>query len=118
MTGQGSDDRRGGDSERVRVPVIRDGLAAHLPDTDPHETEEWLESFDAVVDAGGQQRARYLMLRMLERARERHRRVERAAQPAEIAGLAVFLASSDADYVTSATYVMDGGLMHSLGQGA
>ena len=70
MTGQGSDDRRGGDSERVRVPVIRDGLAAHLPDTDPHETEEWLESFDAVVDAAGQQRARYLMLRMLERARE------------------------------------------------
>ena len=72
MTGQGSDNRRGGDSERVRVPVIRDGLAAHLPDTDPQETEEWLESFDAVVDAAGQQRARYLMLRMLERARERH----------------------------------------------
>ena len=42
----------------------------------------------------------------------------RAAEPSEIARLAVFLASSEADYVTSATYVMDGGLMHNLGQGA
>ena len=43
---------------------------------------------------------------------------KRAAQPGEIARLAVFLASSDADYVTGATYVMDGGLMRNLGQGA
>jgi len=43
---------------------------------------------------------------------------KRAAEPAEIARLAVFLASSDADYVTGATYVMDGGLMRNLGQGA
>ncbi|MGI8693767.1 MAG: SDR family NAD(P)-dependent oxidoreductase [Geodermatophilaceae bacterium] len=43
---------------------------------------------------------------------------KRAAQPSEIARLAVFLASSDADYVTGATYVMDGGLMRNLGQGA
>ncbi|MGH3995741.1 MAG: pyruvate dehydrogenase (acetyl-transferring), homodimeric type, partial [Pseudonocardiaceae bacterium] len=59
-----------GKNDRVRV--IRDGMAAHLPDIDPEETAEWLESFDAAVDAGGQQRARYLMLRLLERARERH----------------------------------------------
>ncbi|MBA3523473.1 MAG: glucose 1-dehydrogenase [Geodermatophilaceae bacterium] len=43
---------------------------------------------------------------------------KRAAQPEEIAKLALFLASSDADYVTGATYVMDGGLMRNLGQGA
>ncbi len=43
---------------------------------------------------------------------------KRAAQPEEIAKLAVFLASSDADYVTGASYVMDGGLMINLGQGA
>jgi len=43
---------------------------------------------------------------------------KRAAEPEEIARLAVFLASPDADYVTGATYVMDGGLMRNLGQGA
>jgi len=43
---------------------------------------------------------------------------KRAAEPAEIARLALFLASSDADYVTGATFVMDGGLMRNLGQGA
>jgi glucose 1-dehydrogenase len=44
--------------------------------------------------------------------------MKRAAEPHEIAGLAVFLASSDADYVTGASYVMDGGLMQNQGQGA
>jgi glucose 1-dehydrogenase len=42
----------------------------------------------------------------------------RAAQPTEIARLAVFLASSDAEYVTGSTYFMDGGLMQNQGQGA
>jgi len=44
--------------------------------------------------------------------------LKRAAQPEEIGRLAVFLASSEADYVTGATYVMDGGLMQMAGQGA
>ncbi|SNR96124.1 SDR family oxidoreductase [Blastococcus mobilis] len=44
--------------------------------------------------------------------------LKRAAQREEIGRLAVFLASSDADYVTGATYVMDGGLMQMSGQGA
>ncbi len=43
---------------------------------------------------------------------------KRAAQPSEIARLAVFLASSDSDYVTGSDYFMDGGLMRNLGQGA
>ncbi len=43
---------------------------------------------------------------------------KRAAEPSEIARLAVFLASGDADYVTGSSYVMDGGLMQNLGQGA
>ncbi|HEV8559557.1 MAG TPA: pyruvate dehydrogenase (acetyl-transferring), homodimeric type [Actinophytocola sp.] len=59
-----------GTNRPERVRVIRDGLAAYLPDIDPEETAEWLESFDHVVQGGGQQRARYLMLRLLERARE------------------------------------------------
>jgi len=44
--------------------------------------------------------------------------MKRAGKPEEIGKLAVFLASSDADYVTGSTYVMDGGLMQAMGQGA
>jgi glucose 1-dehydrogenase len=44
--------------------------------------------------------------------------LKRAAEPWEIGRLAVFLASADADYVTGATYYMDGGLMQYQGQGA
>ncbi len=43
---------------------------------------------------------------------------KRAAEPSEIARLAVFLASADSDYVTGSTYFMDGGLMMNVGQGA
>ncbi|MBP2369928.1 pyruvate dehydrogenase (acetyl-transferring), homodimeric type [Pseudonocardia parietis] len=67
MTAQSS---KAGDEPR-RVNIIRNGLASHLPDIDPEETAEWLESFDAVLDNAGQQRARYLMLTMLQRAREK-----------------------------------------------
>jgi glucose 1-dehydrogenase len=34
----------------------------------------------------------------------------RLGQPADVAGLAVFLASTDADYVTGSTFFVDGGL--------
>ncbi|HEY3924240.1 MAG TPA: pyruvate dehydrogenase (acetyl-transferring), homodimeric type [Acidothermaceae bacterium] len=54
-----------------RPPVISDGLPSQLPDIDPEETSEWLESLDAVVAAQGKTRARYLMLKLLERAREK-----------------------------------------------
>lgn len=43
---------------------------------------------------------------------------KRAAQPREIARLAVYLASEDADYVTGATFTIDGGLTINTGQGA
>ncbi|GAB7047611.1 pyruvate dehydrogenase (acetyl-transferring), homodimeric type [Catenuloplanes indicus] len=57
-------------TERKR-PVISDGLPSQLPDIDPEETSEWVESLDGVIDEGGAKRARYVMLRLLERARER-----------------------------------------------
>ncbi|TMM35841.1 MAG: pyruvate dehydrogenase (acetyl-transferring), homodimeric type [Actinobacteria bacterium] len=57
-------------TERKR-PVISDGLPSQLPDIDPEETTEWIESFDGVIDERGAKRARYIMLRLLERARER-----------------------------------------------
>src|SRR3954471_17510378 len=65
-------DGASGKETPARVRVIRDGLAAHLPDIDPEETAEWLDSFDEALARGGQQRARYLMLRILQRARERN----------------------------------------------
>lgn len=43
---------------------------------------------------------------------------KRAAEPWEIARLAVYLASDDADYVTGQTFTIDGGLSTNLGQGA
>src|SRR4051794_8862200 len=50
--------------------VITSGLPSQLIDTDPDETQEWVDSLDAVVDNAGRGRARYLMLKMLERSRE------------------------------------------------
>ena len=54
-----------------RFSIITDGLPNQLPDTDPDETREWLESFDAAIDTDGRLRARFLMLKLLERARAR-----------------------------------------------
>ncbi len=44
--------------------------------------------------------------------------IKRAAEPWEVGRLAVYLASNDANHVTGATYVIDGGLEINLGQGA
>ncbi|OLT32097.1 pyruvate dehydrogenase (acetyl-transferring), homodimeric type [Rhodococcus sp. CUA-806] len=54
-----------------RVRVIREGVASYLPDIDNDETNEWIESFDGLLERSGPARARYLMLRLLERAGER-----------------------------------------------
>ncbi|MEP6665231.1 MAG: pyruvate dehydrogenase (acetyl-transferring), homodimeric type, partial [Nocardioidaceae bacterium] len=53
-----------------RPPVIHEGLPTQLPDIDPEETQEWLDSLDALLKEKGRTRARYLMLKLLERARE------------------------------------------------
>ncbi len=50
--------------------MIFDGFVHQLPDIDPSETQEWLDSLDAVVDHHGKTRARYLVTKLLERARE------------------------------------------------
>ncbi|WP_369246326.1 pyruvate dehydrogenase (acetyl-transferring), homodimeric type [Streptomyces sp. R41] len=54
-----------------RNPIIIGGLPSQVPDFDPEETQEWLDSLDAAVDQRGRERARYLMLRLIERAREK-----------------------------------------------
>ena len=43
---------------------------------------------------------------------------KRAAEPWEIARLAVYLASEDTDYATGQTFTLDGGLSMKIGQGA
>ncbi len=50
--------------------MIFDGYAHQLPDIDPTETQEWLDSLDAVVDTHGKTRARYLLSRLMGRANE------------------------------------------------
>lgn len=54
-------------SENLDAP---DQLIDQLVDTDPEETAEWHASFDSALKHAGPVRARYLMLSMLERARE------------------------------------------------
>ena len=55
---------------REEAGPILNGIPSQLPDIDPEETKEWLDSLDGVIEAGGRQRARYVMLKLLERARE------------------------------------------------
>ena len=52
-------------------PLI-DGLLSSVPDIDPEETSEWLESLDGLLDDKGGPRARYILLNLLRRARERN----------------------------------------------
>lgn len=43
---------------------------------------------------------------------------KRAGEPREVARLAVYLASDDADYISGQTFTIDGGLAMNVGQGA
>jgi pyruvate dehydrogenase E1 component len=49
--------------------MIIDGFTHQIPDTDPDETTEWLDSLDTVISAEGPARARFLMAKLIERAR-------------------------------------------------
>src|SRR4028118_1147607 len=64
---QGGDPTRDAGQPRA---VITDGLPSQLVDTDPDETQEWVDSLDSVVEHAGRGRARYLMLKLLQRSRE------------------------------------------------
>ncbi len=50
---------------------IFDQFKQQLPDIDPAETQEWIDSLDAVVDQEGSERARFIMYKLLKRARQR-----------------------------------------------
>ncbi len=50
--------------------TIGDEYVHQIPDTDPTETQEWLDSLDAVAAEHGPARAQFLLARLLERAHE------------------------------------------------
>jgi pyruvate dehydrogenase E1 component len=50
--------------------MIIDGFVHQLPDIDPIETQEWLDSLKAVNESQGKTRTRFLMAKLLEQARE------------------------------------------------
>lgn len=51
-------------------PVVS-GILSQVPDNDPQETEEWLESLEQLIDEKGAPRARYVLLHLLAEARRR-----------------------------------------------
>ena len=50
--------------------TLGDEYVHQLPDGDPLETKEWIESLDAVVAEYGPDRARFLVAKLIERAHE------------------------------------------------
>jgi pyruvate dehydrogenase E1 component len=50
--------------------TLSDEYVRQIPDTDPEETREWIESLDAVADELGPDRARFLVAKLIERAHE------------------------------------------------
>src|ERR671911_88808 len=60
------------DRRDMEQPIreIFDQFKQQLPDIDPVETEEWLESLDSVVETAGSDRARFIVYKLLKRARQ------------------------------------------------
>jgi len=61
----------GPSSTGPRPTLTAEGLVHQVPDIDPEETQDWLESLDDLLDEKGKARARFVMLQLLARARER-----------------------------------------------
>ena len=47
-----------------------DEFKHQLPDIDSPETDDWMESLDQVVEQAGETRARFLIYKLLKRARQ------------------------------------------------
>src|SRR5712691_10447533 len=54
------------------VHDVYDEFKHQLPDIDPDETQEWIESLDALVKESGGDRARFVLYKLLKRARMLH----------------------------------------------
>ena len=60
---------------RAIVKTLEPSLNVQLngaPDTDPQETQDWIESLDAVIDLLGPERARHILRHLFRRARLRN----------------------------------------------
>ncbi|MGH2452067.1 MAG: pyruvate dehydrogenase (acetyl-transferring), homodimeric type [Candidatus Limnocylindria bacterium] len=53
----------------MSVHDVFDEFKHQLPDIDPQETQEWIESLDALVQGAGPERARFVLYKLLKRAR-------------------------------------------------
>ena len=49
---------------------MSDHYSDHLPDVDPAETQEWIDSLDALHGAQGRSRSRFILSKLLARATE------------------------------------------------
>ncbi|HLX78320.1 MAG TPA: pyruvate dehydrogenase (acetyl-transferring), homodimeric type, partial [Acidimicrobiales bacterium] len=49
--------------------MVFEGFTNEVPDVDPQETSEWVESLDEIVERQGKARARFLLVKLLDRAR-------------------------------------------------
>lgn len=50
--------------------MLFDEFHDQTPDIDIEETEEWLQSFSSIVEQNGKHRARYIIRRLMAKARE------------------------------------------------
>ena len=55
---------------KISRPVVN-GMLSQVPDNDPDETQEWVESLEGLIEEKGAPRARYLLLSLLDEARRR-----------------------------------------------
>ena len=58
-------------SSQTGMSPLVNGQLNQVPDIDAEETREWIESVDDLISTGGPQRARYVLMRLEERARHR-----------------------------------------------
>jgi len=56
----------------VRRAMYFDQFKQQLPDIDPAETQEWLDALDQIHGQEGDERARFVLFKLLKRARQLH----------------------------------------------
>ncbi|MFO0980970.1 MAG: pyruvate dehydrogenase (acetyl-transferring), homodimeric type, partial [Planctomycetota bacterium] len=56
-------------NDRVWLSLLG-GFKRQLPDSDPQETQEWIDALDAVIGKEGRERADFLLRKILKRARQ------------------------------------------------